>query len=264
MGTRADAPIAALRSGHDELASFVAGLTEADLNRRSGSHEWTVAQVLSHLGSGAEIGLAMLEAALTVSPAPGGGFNERVWDRWNAMTARQQADSFRKADEALVQRYEGLDEATRSGLTIDLGFLPAPLDVVGVTGLRLGEFTYHAWDVHVAFDPGANLAPQAVEHLFEPLDMLIGFLGRTEALDGRKLSLAVRTTAPERLLGLELGDSVSFSETPQHPDGELELPAEALLRLTVGRLDPEHTPAQVRLTSDRVTLDDLRRVFPGF
>lgn len=264
MGTRADGPIAALRSGHDELVSFVAGLAEADLDRRSGSDEWTVAQVLSHLGSGAEIGLALLDAALAGSAAPGGEFNERVWDRWNTMTAREQADSFVTANEALVRRYEGLDEATRSELTIDLGFLPAPLDVAGVTGLRLGEFAYHTWDVHVAFDPDATLAPQAVEYLFEPLGMLIGFLGRTEELGGRKLSLAVRTTAPERSLGLELGESVAFSDTPHHPDGELELPAEALLRLTVGRLAPAHTPAGTRLTSDRVTLDDLRKVFPGF
>jgi hypothetical protein len=41
----------------------------------------------------------------------------------------------------------------------------------------------------------------------------------------------------------------------------VELPAEALLRLVYGRLDPDHTPAQVIGAG---TLDELREVFPGF
>ena len=40
---------------------------------------------------------------------------------------------------------------------------------------------------------------------------------------------------------------------------DLELPAEALVRLVYGRLDPDHTPA-VRGGAD---LDVLRGVFPG-
>jgi hypothetical protein len=42
-------------------------------------------------------------------------------------------------------------------------------------------------------------------------------------------------------------------------DPDLVLPAEALIRLVYGRLDPEHTPP-VGGTAD---LDELRRVFPG-
>ncbi len=40
------------------------------------------------------------------------------------------------------------------------------------------------------------------------------------------------------------------------------MPAEALLRLSYGRLDPEHTPADV--AADPADLDRLRKVFPGF
>jgi MDMPI C-terminal domain len=43
---------------------------------------------------------------------------------------------------------------------------------------------------------------------------------------------------------------------------EVQMPAEALLRLAYGRLDPEHTPAAV--TGDPAALDRLRAVFPGF
>jgi len=40
------------------------------------------------------------------------------------------------------------------------------------------------------------------------------------------------------------------------------MPAEALLRLAYGRLDPAHTPAEVE--ADPADLNRLRAVFPGF
>ena len=40
-------------------------------------------------------------------------------------------------------------------------------------------------------------------------------------------------------------------------------PLEAALRLLGGRLAPASTPADVDVTGN-VTLDDLRRVFPGY
>jgi MDMPI C-terminal domain len=46
------------------------------------------------------------------------------------------------------------------------------------------------------------------------------------------------------------------------PVGELSMPAEALLRLAYGRLDPLHTPPSV--TGEPADLERLRQVFPGF
>jgi hypothetical protein len=40
------------------------------------------------------------------------------------------------------------------------------------------------------------------------------------------------------------------------------MPAEALLRLSYGRLDPDHTPASV--IGDDDVLEKLRLIFPGF
>jgi hypothetical protein len=62
---------------------------------------------------------------------------------------------------------------------------------------------------------------------------------------------------------LELGEQGSISAATDEPaDARLELPAEALVRLAYGRLDPDHTPSTV--TADGVDLDLLRQVFPGF
>ncbi|MFC7303683.1 maleylpyruvate isomerase N-terminal domain-containing protein [Streptomyces monticola] len=264
MGSRADGPIEALRAGHEQLTSYVARLAPQDLERMSAADEWTVAQVLSHLGSSAEIGLATLDAARAGSGAPGAEFNEKVWAGWDAMSAPEQAESFPGANEALVARFEELDETARAELTVDLGFLPQPLDIAAFAALRLGEFTYHTWDIEAAFDPAAVLAPTAVAHLFEPLGMLIGFLGDTTPLGDRRLRLAVRAERPDLSPGLELGDGVALTEAPADPDAVLEIPAEAALRLAVGRLAERYTPAGTRLTGGGLTLDELRLVFPGF
>ncbi|WP_326828414.1 maleylpyruvate isomerase N-terminal domain-containing protein [Streptosporangium sp. NBC_01810] len=269
MSTLADRAIAALRTTHDGLAAFVRGLDSADLDRQSGASEWTVAQVLSHLGSGAEIGLATLRAALDGQEAPGQDFNHEVWDRWNAKDPEGQCKDFLVADAEIVSAYEGLDAGSRERLRIKLGFLPEPGDVALVAGMRLNEAALHAWDVRVAFDPAATVASETGGVLTDlysgPLDFMIGFIGRSDALDDprRATTLRVETTDPARVLGLTLGETVGFSEAPEAADVTLSLPAEAWVRLLGGRLAGEHTPASVAVTGDGITLDDLRRVFPG-
>ena len=63
MSQLVDRTIAALRSEYDTLADLVRTLTDEQLAAPSGAAEWTVAQVLSHLGSGAEIGRAPIARA---------------------------------------------------------------------------------------------------------------------------------------------------------------------------------------------------------
>jgi uncharacterized protein (TIGR03083 family) len=263
MTSRADRTISALRTGHDELVALLDKLGPDDLARTSGASEWTVAQVLSHLGSGAEINLATLESALDGTGGPARESNASVWARWDGMSPAEQAASFPAADERLVRRLEGLDERTRTELRIDVGFLPRPVDVATSAGLRLTEFALHSWDVRAALDPAATVSPEATALLLDSIAPLLGFVGRADQIDGA-VHLAVRTTAPDGSFGLSIADSVALTEAPERADGELTAPAEYVIRLVAGRHSAEHTPAAVTLTGDAVTLDDLRRVFPGY
>ncbi len=268
MTSLADAAIRALRTNHDALTAVARGLGADDLARGSGAAEWSIAQVFSHLGSGAEISLGSLRAALDGTALPE-GFNQSVWDRWNAKSPREQAEDFVGASGELVAALEGLDEGTRRDLRVRL-FLPEPVDLALFAGLRLSEVTLHRWDIEVAFDPAVTLDDEAVEVLVDlyagPLALLFGFLGKGEALDGRRVVVRVETTTPTREFGLVIGDAVGLAaEAPKPADAVLAAPAEAWLRLATGRLAPEHTPAQVVVHGDgKLTLDDLRRVFPGF
>ena len=262
MPSPADATIAALRSGHDDLAAIVAGLSDEQLTTQSVATEWDVSQVVSHLGSGAVIGLEALEASIEGRANRGMDYNKEVWARWDGMSPAQRQAEFPVANATLVERYEGLDDATRNDLRVDLGFLPQPIDVKTAGNFRLNEFALHSWDVRATFDPASTVRPEAVEPLLEQVAFLLGWVGKADRL-GRTATIAVTTTAPDRTFGLVVADAVSLTGAPDAADATLTLPAEAWLRLATGRLRPEHTPAGAATTGS-VDLDDLRRVFPGF
>jgi uncharacterized protein (TIGR03083 family) len=262
--SNADTNIAALRSGHDSLAALVSKLSDDDLALTSGATEWDVSQVLSHLGSGAEINRATVQAALDGKPNPGHDFNKSVWARWDAMSRRERADGFLVANPAAVELYESLDADTRQNLRIDVGFMPAPVDVATSARLRLNEQALHSWDVRVTFDQGAALTPEAVGPLLERTGDLLGWLGKADKLEGRQGVIQVRTSAPEDVFALRLGERISVErEVPEEFDGTLSLPAEAWLRLVSGRLAPQYTPSGIE-AAGLADLDLLRKVFPGY
>lgn len=256
-----DATVAALRATHDDLAAVVRGLGDDQLLAPSGASEWPVAQVLSHLGSGAEIGLATLRAALTGDPVPG-GFNQSVWDRWNALTPRAQADGFLASDAALVEAVEALTPEQRVGLQVDLGFLPAPLPVGDYLGMRLNEAAQHSWDVRIASDEAATIeestAVLLVEHHAAGLGFMLGFTAKPDQL-GRPTRLDLVPVGHD----LVIEDSVALVPSGGETDARFEGSADAVSRLLSGRLTAAHTPADVRV-SGAVSLEDLRRVFPGY
>jgi uncharacterized protein (TIGR03083 family) len=261
MSSLADRTITALRANHDVLAGLVPGLTDDQLNGPSGASEWTIAQVLSHMGSGAEIGLAGYTAALGGSPVPD-DFNQGVWDRWNAMSPQEQAAGYLEHDARLLKTLEGLTADQRDSLEIDLGFLPAPVPVSTVTGMRLNESAQHSWDVRVALDPAATLAHDEAalltEHFSSGLGFLLGFIGKADQL-GEPATVDVVESGYQ----LVIADGVRIAVSAPGATAELTGDLEVLVRLLGGRLGPAHTPAGVTVNGN-VSLDDLRRVFPGY
>ena len=251
--------IATLRNSHERLASVVKPLSPEQLRGQSYDTDWNVAQVLSHLGSGAEISLMGLPGALgQAEPVDRAAF-QPVWDTWNAKSPDDQAADALVSDEKYVTALERLsdDDLAR----ISLQFFGMDLDAVGLTRLRLGEHAIHTWDVAVSFDPAARVAPDAVSLLIDNVPQFLApRLGRAPDVP---FKIRIRTTGPERDYLLVAGDPVSMTDWPGNgADSEVSMPAEALLRLAYGRLDPAHTPAGV--VADPADLDRLRRMFPGF
>ena len=254
----ADASIAELRAIHDRLAALVAGLSPDQLTAQSGAEDWTVADVLSHLGSGSEINLHPVAAATGSDEEP--PVNQDVWDRWNAMSPADQAAEFVESEERLVEAYESLSAEQRESIEIDLGFMPQPVGLATSLGMRLNEVALHGWDAETGVDPGAALSEESAEllarHHVETMPFLLGFAGRTEDATPARVALGdysiVISAEGVRLEAGTGGATATF-----------EGPLEAGLRLMAGRLKPERTPDGVAVTGN-VSLDDLRKVFPGY
>jgi uncharacterized protein (TIGR03083 family) len=275
--------IAALRRSHDALRASVEPLDETRLRRQSYASEWSIAQVLSHLGSGAEIFGLFLDAGLRGTEPPGRETFAPIWQAWNDRSPQSQATDALAADDALIKRLESLGPDELGTLRVPL--FGRDLDATGLARLRLGEHAVHTWDVAVALDSSATVAADAVS-------LLIDGLGPVAARSGKPaeepFTVRVSTTEPAREFIIQAGAEVRLEPAqaagnPQHSDedaprgdhdaprgdhdaprGEparLRLPAEAFVRLVYGRLDPAHTPA---VEAAGVDLDDLRRTFPGF
>jgi uncharacterized protein (TIGR03083 family) len=257
MSQLVDDTITALRSEHDVLAGLVRGLTDDQLAATSGAAEWTVAQALSHLGSGAEIGRAPIARAAGETVAAED--NQTIWARWDASAPRAQAEGFLEHNARWLETVEALTPEQRSSLTVDLGFLPEPVPLLTAVGMRLSEVANHSWDVRVAFDPDAGVdagsAAVLVDLLAGPVGFLLSFVAKPAEL-ASPVSVAVPGA------GLVIDDAVTVVDHLESPSATFDGTAEAFVRLLSGRLK---APYDKDVTVEgSVTLDDLRRVFPGF
>jgi len=249
--------IGALRRSHDALRATVEPLDEARLRQQSYASDWSIAQVLSHLGSGAEIFGLFLDAGLSGAEPPGGDTFPPIWQAWNERGPQEQATDALATDEVLVKRLESLNDHERDRMRLHL--FGMDLNLTGLARMRLGEHAVHSWDVAVALDPAATVAPAAVSLLIDALGPIAARSGKPSK---RPLAVRVTTTEPTRQFTIEATDTVRLE--PAEADGSvphLRLPSEALVRLVYGRLDPAHTP-QVEIS--KLDLDELRQIFPGF
>jgi uncharacterized protein (TIGR03083 family) len=237
------------------LRAYVETLSPADLRAPAYPSDWTVAEVLSHLGSSAEIFTASVDTGLggtEQSPQP-------VWDAWNAKDPDTQAADFVRADRALVDRVDALtaDERARFGFTMG----PLDLDLAAFLRMRINEHTLHRWDIEVVRDPKAALSAAAVPLVLDAVPMIAGWAARTPE-GGATLDVVVATTDPAHRFALTVdANGVRLAAAgADHDEPALELPAEALIRLVYGRLDAAHTPT---VQGDVAVLDAIRPLFPG-
>lgn len=248
-------PLPPLAASVRRLRGLVRGLDVDQLEGPSYAEGWTVADVLSHLGSGAVLMVRRLEAALKGEPLPDDAA-QPVWDEWNAKSPQAKADDALAEDERLGAAFEGVDEADRQ--RIEFPFGPIAVSFETAVALRLNEHGLHTWDIEVMSDSEAGLAADAAAVIIDNLGLVGRFAARPT---GDEREVRVRTRDPVRHFTVRLTpDSAQLLEGDAGMDPDLELPAESFCRLVYGRLDPEHSPA---VPANGEVLGLLRRVFPG-
>jgi uncharacterized protein (TIGR03083 family) len=255
--THAPAPsrhLDALRSSVERLRNLAAPMSEEELTAGAYPTEWTVAQVLSHLGSGAVIMQRRLEDALAGQDTPD-DFAPGVWDTWNAKGPVAQRDDALAADAALLARIEAVPPDERNEFSSAMG--PMTLGFSQFVGMRLNEHAFHTWDIEVVADPAATIPVPVAALVVDNLELVARFTGKPT---GDSSTVTVATTDPQRGFTVALTpDAVALTPGAAAASPNVELPAEAFARLVYGRLDAEHTPAG----EHGPALDLLRRLFPG-
>ncbi|HVA70422.1 MAG TPA: maleylpyruvate isomerase family mycothiol-dependent enzyme [Acidimicrobiales bacterium] len=216
--------------------------------------DWTIADTFSHLGSGAVIGERRFEDSIAnreSDPA----FNASVWDEWNAKDPKTQVKDCLVSDAAIQSSLEMATDEQRRTFHFMMG--PFSFDFDGLVGLRLGEHVLHTWDIEVAIDPLATLPNGAANAILDGVQFIVA---RAAKPTGVAREVTLRTVDPVRDFTLVLDiDTVDLVEARHEGSVDLEIPAEALVRLIYGRLDKKHSPASA---SGNVA-DFLRPIFPG-
>jgi uncharacterized protein (TIGR03083 family) len=255
---------AALWASHRRLDDATRSLTDEQIAGPSYCSDWSTAQVLSHIGSGAQLFGLLLEAGLAGEQPPGREEFSRIWDVWNAMSPTEQARTSLVADSSFLQRVDAIPGDQLDALQMTL--MGSPADATRLLGMRLSEHAIHTWDVAVIRDPTAEMAPDAVTSMIDRLDQVAAHSGKREA---GPLEVEITTADPHRVFRLSVSDAVALNPAVAAsaseiaaPTSKVRMPAVALVRLVYGRLDPAHTPAGI--DADGVDLDTLRSVFPGF
>jgi uncharacterized protein (TIGR03083 family) len=250
----AEPRVDALRSSAARLRNLAAMMSAADLSRPAYPSEWSIADVLSHIGSGAVIMRRRLDDTLAGLDTPD-DFAPQVWDAWNAKTPAAKRDDALAADAALLERIDSLTDREQAGFRMAMG--PMNLDFSGFIGMRLNEHAVHTWDIEVAADPAATIPQQVAAIVVDNLELIARYIAKPT---GNTTTVTVAITTPPRRFTITLSpDSVSFTPTTAEAPADLELTSDALTRLVYGRLDPDHTPHK----DEAPALDVLRRVFPG-
>jgi uncharacterized protein (TIGR03083 family) len=270
MNPAAPAWVAALRGSHERLRALVERLTPYQLTGRAYPEQWSIAQVLSHLGSGAEVFIGLVNATMAGQPAPGREAFPPIWEVWDAKSTVDQAADSIAINQRLVELFEELVGGPGALLRFD--FLGRELDLAGMAGVRLSEHALHSWDIAVALDSAATVAAPSVALLIDVAPQIVA-RGRWRPVGVEPVPPAVGparvrvvTTGPAREFALNLEGKVRLGPWPgdggPHAAAEVHLPAEALLRLFAGRLDPAHTPPELQATG--VTLEAVRAAFRGY
>jgi uncharacterized protein (TIGR03083 family) len=240
------------------LRNLVAGMSDADLGAPSYAAGWSVAQVLSHLGSAAEIGTSLLRRAVAGdASAPTSADTVPVWDRWNALAPTAQRAQWVAADATHRAALR-----TAAELPVRVPYFAGLLNVREYAGYRLSEQSVHGWDVAVAVDPQSVIAPAEVSLLWQRLDLVATRFRAPDVLARlAPRQVELRTTSPDAVRCLTLGAELHLLACePAEPSATVRGSAEAVLRLVYGRRrDVDEITAE-----GTVTLDDLQALFPGY
>jgi uncharacterized protein (TIGR03083 family) len=246
-----------LRHSHNQLVEQTKDLDATDLARQSACTEWSVAQVMSHLGSQTEIFSLIVQAGLTGGPGPSNEAFPPIWSAWNERSAEVQVRDSIEVNDRFLKGLESLDDKALKDFHVQA--VGMEIDAVALCRLRLAEHAIHSWDIAVAFDPMATIIPEAVELIVDAGAEMAARVGK--ATEEHHV-IHVQTHEPQRDLAFMTNGVRIVPWSEQKSDASLRISAEGLIRLIYGR-SRETDLAHAEFTDGALSFDGLRAIFPG-
>ncbi|MFF7191540.1 maleylpyruvate isomerase family mycothiol-dependent enzyme [Streptomyces sp. NPDC008222] len=223
--------LTALRASSERLNSRVSSLSETDLTRPSFADGWNIAQVLSHLGSGAEISAMLVERG--IKGLTNGPVREEVlpiWEHWDALSPLDQRAAWREADARHLGLLDSLDAAQRTSVKVP--YFAGLLSVADYAGYRLSEHSVHGWDIAVALDPAATIPTDELRLLWKRLDLVATRFRDADTFSHlAPAQLALHLIDEQRTLLLNLDAELHiYPANPANPVGTVTGTADAVLQ----------------------------------
>ena len=230
--------ISALRHSHDRLRARVEPLGLAELEQALIRQRVVDRPGALHLGSQAEIFGLFLDAGLTGQDPPGREEFVPIWDVLERQGPAGPGTDALRPTAATLEQFESLDAGQRAQLR--LRAFGMEMDLAGVCP----DAARRARHPHLGRRGGARPGRHRRARCGRPAHRHAWPARSPDRQAGRQAAPGwAATSTPERQFVLETGDAISLTESAGEEGlPELRLPAEALVRLVYGRLDPDHTP----------------------
>ncbi|WP_072802601.1 maleylpyruvate isomerase N-terminal domain-containing protein [Rhodococcoides yunnanense] len=249
--------LVALQAASTDLRSLAGELSDEDLLQPSFVGAWTVAQVLSHLGSGAEICTDLVRRGLAGDErGPQRIELVPIWDRWNALSPSEQRDEWSRADSVHLDLLTSISADQEQSLRIP--YFAGPMDLTTYLGYRLSEHSLHGWDVAVAYDSSATVGQ--LDLVWQRIDMIANRFhdhATREQLAPRRVSLHHDGQHD----CLDIADEVHIGVNDDRAaHTAVTATTDILTRLVYGRV----RPGDFLDITGPTTRDELTQLFPGF
>jgi uncharacterized protein (TIGR03083 family) len=244
---------------YTRLNGYLQALDPAGWTEQSYCSDWAVYQVVSHIGSGSQIGGLRVKAWTSGGAPVSREVMQGIWGRFDALGPQDMLPAYLEAAQGyLAVESETPDAAGEQEVDGFAG--KRPLSAYQLS--RTWELGCHSWDVYVSRDRNARLDPAAVALLAEHLHFI------NLPLDKERAAQLGKATFKLTGSGLEYSLDPT-AERPRATQGgsadaplAIEGPDEEVVRFLSGRGYVPGAVSQLKVT--RGSGDDLAKLRRAF
>jgi hypothetical protein len=260
----------ALKREYQTLVNDVESHPASYVEQDSFCSEWKNYQVISHLGSGAEIFQRTLESALDGKEALTPEGRQAIWGYFDGLAPSEVYPQFKDRVGKLIAYLEALPESKHNEIVPTFaGNLPLPRALL----TRLNEMALHVWDILVKQNPQAKLNDDSAALLLPMVVDRLPNRAKREGLDelhGRPIGFDISGPAGRQFRLKPGGEQASVEDgLPTNPLFTVKMSSEAFQRMVSGRepIDKAVTAGTAQVSGDTGSMaayPALNKIFPGY